>query len=109
MGSAAIQSTFERGRKEGFCEKIEPKDSFNVCTKSSPTFSWNFLKAFSNSLETLADGSNDGAPKFRDCVENIKNNFFQHKKTPSNDSGEGRKFADKRRAASETRNQTSRI
>ena len=44
-------------------------------------FSWNFLKAFSNSLETLADGSNDGAPKFRDCVENIKNNFFQqHKK-----------------------------
>ena len=89
MGSA-IQSTFCEGKenenrlggkKEGFCEKIEPKDSFNVCTKSSPTFSWNFLKAFSNSLDILADGSNDGAPKFRDCVENIKNNFFQqHKK-----------------------------
>ena len=68
MGSA-IQSTFCEGKenenrlggkKEGFCEKIEPKDSFNVCTKSSPMFSWNFLKAFSNSLETLADGSNDG-------------------------------------------------
>lgn len=55
------------GRKEGFCEKIGPKDSFNVCTKSSPMFSWNFLKAFSNSLETLADGSNDGGPKFGDC------------------------------------------
>ena len=64
MGSA-LQSTFCEGkenenrleRERGVLSaKIGAKDSFNVCTKSSPTFGWNFWKPFLTRWKLLSMG-----------------------------------------------------
>ena len=81
MGSAAIQSTF-CGREEK--EDWSQKTVLMCVPRVPPVFSWNFLKnflkAFSNSLQTLPDGSNDGASKFGDCRAKYQEKLFSSKK-----------------------------